>query len=163
MADSTREPVLVPQDLAISLLPRVLRNVLICPTKGCWLRASSGYTTLGFELEGRRRYAQAHRIAYVAVNGPIPEGLTIDHLCNEPPCCNPLHLKAVTLRENVLRSETNPCAIYARRTHCANGHPLPPPTGKAGRPRGCKICQARARRERYYRKKAERLAAEADA
>lgn len=38
-------------------------------------------------------------------------------------CVNPDHLEAVTPRENVLRS-LSPCAVNARKTHCASGHPL---------------------------------------
>ncbi len=46
----------------------------------------------------------AHRRAYELVKGPIPPGLTVDHLCRNKPCCNPAHLEAVTAVENVQRS-----------------------------------------------------------
>jgi hypothetical protein len=48
--------------------------------------------------------------------GPIPEGLTIDHLCKNPGCVRPDHLEAVTMRENIRRGS------WASRTHCINGH-----------------------------------------
>ena len=45
----------------------------------------------------------AHRVIYARVNGPIPAGLVIDHLCNNPVCVNPAHLEAVTRTENTRR------------------------------------------------------------
>jgi hypothetical protein len=46
----------------------------------------------------------AHRMAYEMRVGPIPEGLTLDHLCRNKLCMNPAHLEAVTRRENMLRA-----------------------------------------------------------
>lgn len=45
----------------------------------------------------------AHRVAYELTFGPIPEGLSIDHLCRNRGCVNPAHLEAVSQRENVQR------------------------------------------------------------
>ena len=47
---------------------------------------------------------KAHRVAYELFVGPIPHGLTIDHLCYKRACVNPAHLEAVTLSENVRRA-----------------------------------------------------------
>ncbi len=57
----------------------------------------------------------AHRWAYEQVHGPIPTGMEIGHLCHNPSCWNPNHLKAMTHAENMRqRSE--------RQTHCKRGH-----------------------------------------
>lgn len=43
---------------------------------------------------------RAHRIAYTLAKGPIPPGLQISHHCDNPRCCNPGHLSAVTNFQN---------------------------------------------------------------
>ena len=89
----------------------------------CWLWTASlkskGYGQ--FYYNGKNIHA--HRAAYGLFKGPIPEGLTIDHLCRVIRCVNPGHLEAVTNKENVLRGN-GPTAINARKTHCKRGHSL---------------------------------------
>lgn len=80
---------------------------------------------------------KVHRVAYETWVGPIPAGLTLDHLCRNRRCVNPAHLEPVTNRENVLRGE-GITAKLARKTNCLRGHPLPPP-GPDGR-RRCRPC-----------------------
>lgn len=64
----------------------------------------------------------AHRLAYEAINGPIPEGLVIDHLCRNRKCLNPDHLEAVTLAVNTRRAHPN--YVTDDMTVCPNGHAL---------------------------------------
>lgn len=89
----------------------------------CWVwqaaRSSNGYGTF---YDGART-VRAHRFAYEAAVGLIPEGLTIDHLCRTRACVNPAHLEPVTSRENILRG-TSPSALHAVKTHCPRGHEL---------------------------------------
>src|SRR3989304_2992011 len=66
------------------------------------------------------RMQMVHRLIYEALVGPIPNGLTIDHLCRVRRCVNPDHMEPVTMLVNCLRGE-GPTAKQARQTHCKNG------------------------------------------
>jgi len=55
------------------------------------------------------------------VNGPIPEGLDLDHLCRNRWCVNPEHVEPVTRRENLIRGQTT-IAQNVSKTHCPAGH-----------------------------------------
>jgi len=65
----------------------------------------------------------AHRFSFELLNGPIPPGMCIDHLCRNRKCVNPAHMEVVTTKENVLRG-IGRSAENARKTHCLRGHPL---------------------------------------
>lgn len=73
------------------------------PESGCWVWTDednhSGY---GVFWDGKRSW-MAHRFSYEHFVGPIPEGLTLDHLCRVRCCVNPKHLEPVTIQENVRR------------------------------------------------------------
>lgn len=107
----------------------------------CWewrgAKTNQGYGTFA-RTHGTR---VAHRISWELTRGPIPDGLTIDHLCRNRGCVNPSHLEPVTNRENVLRGE-GITAHLARTTACAKGHPKSENRRK-GHP-GCEVCKTEA-------------------
>jgi hypothetical protein len=88
-----------------------------------------------------------HRYAYELLNGPIPEGLTIDHLCRNPPCVNPAHLEPVTMLEN-LRRGFGVGALNAKKTHCPKGHAYDYTNGRKRYCRECKREWERTKRRR---------------
>ena len=74
------------------------------PNTGCWLWTAAlknGYGRI--TMMNPKRKTAAHRVSYEAFVGPIPEGLTLDHLCRVRCCVNPAHLEPVTMRENIMR------------------------------------------------------------
>lgn len=70
---------------------------------GCWLwqltTDRGGYGT----TRRHGRNVRVHRVFYEDANGPIPDGLPLDHLCSTPACVNPTHLEPVTPTENTRR------------------------------------------------------------
>lgn len=98
---------------------------------------------------GRFDRWRAHRVAYQLAHGALSPTLTIDHLCRNKRCVNPAHLEAVTLRENILRSDSL-SARAARRTHCHCGQPLEMLSGV----RGCRTCKYRNNRAYTARRSA---------
>ena len=75
------------------------------PNTGCHLWGGAvGATGYGvFGVEGSRTIS-AHIYADNRVNGPIPDGLERDHICNVRSCVNPVHIERVTHAENLRRA-----------------------------------------------------------
>jgi hypothetical protein len=68
----------------------------------CWpwlgWKDKRGY---GYKQLGYRKRIFAHRMAWMVVNGEIPEGMNVLHSCDNPSCCNPAHLSLGTHADNV--------------------------------------------------------------
>jgi hypothetical protein len=123
---------------------------------GClyWTGAkdTGGYGS--FRYEGRAQLA--HRVVYEWVIGPIPDGLTVDHLCRHRDCVNTDHMELVSQRDNALRGES-PNAQNHRKTHCIRGHPFDDENTirHDNGQRTCKACN-RIRGTAWMRKKRSR-------
>jgi len=100
----------------------------------CWTWGAcvspAGYGRVRWEGVTR----EAHRVVYALLREPIPAAMVLDHLCHDPNVCtrkgrecphrrcvNPMHLKAVTVAANNLRSLAPP-ALNAQSDRCDNGH-----------------------------------------
>lgn len=112
-----------------------------------WLGApdKNGYG----RLKHGGKMSKAHRISYELNVGPIPKGLTIDHVkargCLLKSCVNPSHLEPVTVGVNVLRGDA-PSAKFARSERCPRGHEYSRRAN--GSQRICRTC-IRASEARY--------------
>jgi HNH endonuclease len=97
----------------------------------------------------------AHRAAYIELVGPVPDGLQLDHLCRNRPCCNPAHLEPVTQDENMKRGDI-PTMIAHRTKVCVKGlHRLEGSNiRQSGRWIRCRACYDAARRRKYAERKA---------
>src|SRR5438445_13219680 len=122
---------------------------------GQWLGAKGprgyGYFVLGGRQPDERL---AHRVAYRLFVGDIPRDREIDHLCKNPSCVNPNHLRIVDHVTNMQNG------YFANKTHCPQGHPYDllntgwrendHPNGQ----RTCRACNAAGSRRWRAQKKA---------
>src|SRR3989304_1288101 len=78
--------------MRITILPRPLQVRIRAPRlSGCWRWAGS-VTPAGYaRFNGR----YAHRVAWVHVNGQIPERMVLHHACGTRECVRPDHLRLV--------------------------------------------------------------------
>lgn len=105
------------------MLPDAIKKYherIIISENGCWVwqgyKQKSGYSIINPGSDNNVRKL-GHRHIYEILVGPIPPGLTLDHLCRNPPCVNPEHLDPCTLIENINRA-----IPYRAKTHCPRGH-----------------------------------------
>lgn len=108
----------------LDLMKRILKGMK--PQSGldpCWIwqGADSGNGYGKISVAGKPRYT--HIVAYRLWVGEYEEGLVLDHKCLNRMCCNPGHLKPITMAKNTLIG-SSPAALNALKTHCLNGHPF---------------------------------------
>ena len=68
-------------------------------TDGCWGWVGARHNE--YPMVCYKIAVGAHRISYIIANGKISENKIIMHLCDNPICSNPKHLKLGTTSENV--------------------------------------------------------------
>jgi hypothetical protein len=109
--------------LWVNTAERIIAKKVAKADNGCWVW--TGHLTHGYAyttVAGKQW--RVHRFMYEASKGPIPYGLTIDHLCGNKACINPAHLEAVSVAENTRRCSYAPTTINSAKVSCIHGHPL---------------------------------------
>lgn len=109
-----------------------------------WAAATSGAGYGRFKVAGK--LYSAHRLAYELENGPIPakrvaNGLIL-HGCNNPPCCNPSHLRLGSTSDNIAdaiaagrwtQGQYGKATEFWKKAHPEQFKDAPPATADRGR------------------------------
>ncbi len=138
----------MPQQYSTKDVARFYSKVSTTPTEnGCleWMgyhnRPGYGYFKVGKKNIG------AHRVAWEIVNGPIPAGLVIRHMCHNSLCCNPAHLEPGSPADNVADMMTSGRWHNAPNTRAPYVKPVRPTANRIKRVRPVKPVE-----ERFYAK-----------
>lgn len=142
------------------VIKRLLSKIEVSES-GCWISlystGSHGYSQIGWQVGEKITMRLGHRVSWEAANGPIPEGLTIEHKCRVRRCINPEHMELMSNLDN---------AAGGGGIHTGT----PTPTGrKCGKglhdlllyPSGavaCRECQSARNRRKYPNRVKSRIA-----
>jgi hypothetical protein len=89
---------------------------------GCWLwfgfTDKDGY---GIFEQNHVRF-RAHRYAYQIGVGPIADGLSVCHSCDNPRCVRPSHLFVGSNKDNLRDAARKHRTAKQKVTHCPHGH-----------------------------------------
>ena len=83
-----------------------------------WRRNEKGYACRSKRVGKQVKKVYAHRLAWEAVHGPVPAGMTVGHNCGVKPCVNVAHLELQTISENATigapcKDKTCSCACHS--------------------------------------------------
>jgi hypothetical protein len=87
-------------------------------TSTCWLwtgKVDDGYGRASI----KGTLYLVHRLMFSLYREPVKKGLVIDHTCKVRACCNPAHLRQITISEN-----TKGHVHGKYKDICPNGHDL---------------------------------------
>jgi hypothetical protein len=130
----------------------------------CWLWTGSRNAAGYGRTSVNDKTTAAHRVSLLLAGVDIA-GKIVRHICDNPPCVNPAHLRIGTQSENIVdmyqkgraNVPTGQRHHFGRKTHCVNGHPFTPEniywrTAPLGtRARACRECRRINGREHMRR------------
>lgn len=106
---------------------KIFSKILINKENSCWEYTGAiggdGYGRFSIYPNGGRKYLLVHRIMFKLFKEDLVSNKVIDHICMNRKCCNPDHLRQVTLKENAMENTYYAIGTKERNTtHCPSGH-----------------------------------------
>jgi len=144
----------MPRSARAKFFSRVVR------ASDCW-EWTGTHTVAGYPVfyygrrQGKSIRLYAHRLVHYIITGEWPE--VVMHVCDNPGCVNPAHLRGGTIADNNRDMMQKGRHASQKQTHCLHGHELTPDnvrymarkTGK--KQRRCLTCDRKDQRRRYRR------------
>lgn len=97
------------------LPPRFMAKIAIADSGGCWEWTGARWPRGYGEVNMAKRPKLVHRVVYEMLIGPIPDRMEVCHHCDNPPCCNPVHLFIGTHADNMRDKVAKGRGNYAAR------------------------------------------------
>lgn len=109
----------------MSVRERVIKKTTIGGPRTCWEWQGARLPHSGhgqIRVDGRSWVV--HRLVYTALIGDIPADQVVMHVCDNPSCINPLHLRLGTQLDNIGDCKAKRRARNANsyKSHCPRGH-----------------------------------------
>lgn len=121
----------------------------------CWpwtgtLNNWTGYGQTHWPRDGRYVTTGVHRVVWEHINGPIPDGYVIDHVCRNKRCQNPRHMQVLPMDAHGQKSVRERFGMVGDDEVCRHGHVGERHRRPDGRPycRACNRDRMRAIRKR---------------
>jgi hypothetical protein len=137
LTSAVRKPALfIPERIA----DRARSRSILDPDSGCLISTysvgSHGYSQIGWHTDGVRIVTLTHRVVWASQRGPIPDGMTVDHMCKTRKCVNIDHLRLLSNFENARRTSGRDWELGK----CVNGHSNSFLTQFSNGKTGCSLC-----------------------
>jgi hypothetical protein len=101
---------------------RFLGKITIDHITKCWEFPVAINEVYG-QFSHKTKTWRAHRIMKFWMDGNLPAGYDVHHVCNNPSCVNPDHLENLKPKANILESETTQAGRNSQKIRCPKEHP----------------------------------------
>lgn len=126
------------------LPPRFWDKVSPEPNSGCWLWTGS-VAPGGYGQFWLGKLHRCTRLVFAHLLEVDPGEMHVLHRCDNPPCCNPDHLRLGSHSDNMLDMHAKGRVTRGHwKTMCKRGHPRTPENLKGNECRECRRARQRA-------------------